>query len=55
MTAPEGAFRIPFGPVVPVLAIGLAFGFAAGASMENLVSAAVAVAVGFVVYALRRR
>lgn len=55
LTAPEGAFRIPFGPVVPILAIGLAFAFASGAGRDNLVSAAVAVAAGFVVYGLRRR
>ena len=55
MTAPAGAFRIPFGPVVPILAIGLAFAFASGAGRDNLVSAAVAVAAGFVVFALRRK
>lgn len=55
LTAPEGAFRIPFGSVVPVLAIGLAFAFASGAGRDNLISAAVAVSVGFVVYGLRRK
>lgn len=55
LKAPEGAFRIPFGAVVPILAIGLAFAFASGAGRDNLISAAVAVAVGFVVYGLRRR
>lgn len=54
LTAPEGAFRIPFGAVVPILAIALAFAFAAGAGRDNLISAAVAVAAGFVVYGLRR-
>lgn len=55
LETPEGAFRIPLGPVVPILAIGLAFAFASGAGRDNLVSAAVAVAAGFVVYGLRRK
>ena len=55
LKAPEGAFRIPFGPVVPAAAILLAFAFASGASRENLVSAAAALAAGFVVYRLRRK
>jgi amino acid transporter len=54
LEAPPGAFRLPGGPLIPLVACTLAVVFAASATRENLISAAVAIAVGFVVYALRR-
>ncbi len=47
--------RLPGGPVIPILAGLLTLGLAASATRANLIAAAVALAVGLVVYALRRR
>ena len=51
---PEG-FRVPGGPVIPVLALVLCLAFLASAERANLVAGAIALAVGVVIYALRRR
>lgn len=54
-TAPEGAFRLPFGPTIPVAAIVLSLVFAASATPRHLMQAGVAILVGAIVYGLRRR
>lgn len=51
---PKG-FRLPGGPLVPVLALLLCVAFLASAETANLVAGAIALAVGVVIYALRRR
>jgi len=48
-------FRLPGGRVIPTLAILLTLGLAASATWKNLLAAAVALAVGAVIYALRRQ
>ncbi|MEM8930022.1 MAG: amino acid permease [Acidobacteriota bacterium] len=53
-TAPEGAFRLPGGVVIPLAAVAVGLGLAASASRANLIAAAVAIVVGLGVYALRR-
>lgn len=55
LEAEPGSFRLPGGPLIPLVACALAVVFAASATRDNLVSAAVAIAAGFVVYALRRQ
>jgi len=49
-----GAFRLPGGPLVPVAAALLCVVFAASATGRDLVAGAVALAVGLVVWRLRR-
>src|SRR4051794_15662663 len=51
----EAAVRLPGGPVIPIAAALLCLVFAASAKKENLIAGAVALAVGGVIYALRRR
>jgi basic amino acid/polyamine antiporter, APA family len=53
--APEGAFRLPFGPAIPAAAALVALSLAAAAGKKNLIAAGIALAVGFGIYALRRR
>ncbi len=48
-------FRLPGGPLIPVAAILLTVGLAASATLGNLIVAAIALAVGFLLYLLRRR
>ncbi len=50
-----GTVRLPGGPLIPILAGLLTLGLAASATKENLIAAALALAVGLVVYGLRRR
>jgi amino acid transporter len=50
----EGAFRLPGGPVIPVLALLLCLAFLASARTENLLAGLVALVVGVVIYAFRR-
>lgn len=50
-----GAFRLPGGPLVPVAAALLCVVFAASATSQDLIAGAVALAVGLVVWKLRRR
>ncbi len=52
--SPEGHFRMPGGPAIPIAASLLALMFAASAQAENLIAAAVALAVGAVLYRFRR-
>ncbi len=48
-------FRLPGGPLIPLAAILLTIGLAASATLRNLLAAAIALAVGFLLYSLRRR
>ncbi len=50
-----GALELPGGLVVPVLALVLSLAFLASADCRNLVAGALALAVGAVIYKLRRR
>lgn len=49
-----GAFRLPGGPLVPVAAALICVVFAASATRRDLIAAAVALAVGLVIWKLRR-
>lgn len=49
------ALQLPGGPLIPILATLLSLGLLASASWKNLVAAAIALAVGAVVYLLRRK
>jgi len=49
-----GAFRLPGGALVPVAASLVTLGLAASARTSNLISAAIALVIGAVIYALRR-
>ncbi len=51
----QGAVRLPGGPLIPIAAALLCVVFAASAKKENLIAGAIALAVGGVIYALRRR
>ena len=50
-----GVVRIPGGPLIPVAAVLLCLVLAASAKAENLIAGAVAIAVGLVIWAFRRR
>ncbi len=54
MPANPGAFRLPFGPTIPILACALCVAFAASAEAKNLIAGAIAALVGGAIYALRR-
>jgi amino acid transporter len=49
-----GVIRIPGGPLIPLAAIGITLGLAASATPRNLIAAAIALAVGLVLYVTRR-
>ncbi len=51
----ESAFRLPGGPLIPILALLLCLAFLASAELANLLAGLVALAIGLVIYALRRR
>jgi amino acid transporter len=51
----QGAVRLPGGSLIPIAAALLCLVFAASAKKENLIAGAIALAVGGVIYALRRR
>lgn len=51
----EGAIRLPGGPAIPVIAVAVSLAFLASATWRNLVAGACALAVGALIYALRRR
>jgi len=51
----DGALRLPGGALIPVAAIVLSLALLASAQIANLIAAAIALAIGAVVYALRRR
>jgi basic amino acid/polyamine antiporter, APA family len=53
--SPPGAFRLPFGPLIPVLAFAVSLAFLASATWKNLIAGAIALTVGAGIYALRRR
>ena len=55
MPANPNAFRLPWGPAIPILACLLCIAFAASATSKNLIAGAIAVAVGGVLYLLRRK
>ncbi len=52
---PPGAFRLPGGWIIPIIAVGLCAVFAASATRYNLIAGAIALTVGGLIYALRRR
>ena len=52
---PSATFIAPFGPIVPVVAIAMSLGVAAGATHEQLVGGLAALAVGGVMYVIRGR
>ncbi len=49
-----GALRLPGGWLIPVAACAVTLALAASATLTNLIAAAVALAVGYVIYRLRR-
>ncbi|WP_223621791.1 MULTISPECIES: APC family permease [Lysobacter] len=51
----EGALQLPGGPIIPIAAIVLSLGLLASASTANLIAAAIALAVGAVIYKFRRK
>lgn len=53
--ADRGGFRIPGGYLVPAAACALGVGLAASAETNNLIAGAIALAVGWVIFALRRK
>ena len=52
--SPEGRFRLPGGPLIPLAAGLLAVVFAASAQLKSLVAGAIALTVGAAIYRLRR-
>ncbi len=50
----EGTLRLPGGPIIPIAACLLTIGLAASAGRSNLLAGAIALAVGLVLYLLRR-
>ena len=48
-----GAFRLPGGPVIPIVAVALCLVFAASATRDNLIAGAVALGVGAIIYGLQ--
>jgi APA family basic amino acid/polyamine antiporter len=49
------AFRVPFGPVIPLLAIAIALAIVVGASREQIVAGTIALAVGALLYVIAIR
>jgi amino acid transporter len=52
---PHAGFRLPGGPTIPVLACAVTIGLASSATARNLIAAAIALAAGLVLFALRRQ
>jgi len=50
---PSATFVAPFGPIVPMVAIAMSVGVAAGATREQLIGGLAALAVGAVLYVIR--
>ena len=48
-------FTVPLGPVIPILASVVAFAILAGATQQQLIAGAAALAAGAVLYAIARR
>jgi amino acid transporter len=53
--APAGGFRLPGGPVIPAAAILVSLYLVSSATARNLIAAGIALAVGALLYLLRRR
>jgi amino acid transporter len=51
----DGTFQLPGGPAIPILAGLVTLALGASASPRNLIAAAVALAVGLVIYVMRRK
>jgi amino acid transporter len=49
-TVNPATFRVPFGPVIPLAAIVIALAILAGASMQQVIAGAVALAAGAILY-----
>ena len=49
-----GAIRLPGGPTIPILALGLSLALLTSASWKNLLAGAVALAAGAIIYRFRR-
>ncbi len=49
-----GAIRLPGGPTIPILALGLSLALLSSASLQNLLAGAIALAAGAVIYRFRR-
>ncbi len=54
MPASERTIRLPGGPVIPILALAICMLFLSAAEKKNWIAAAIALAVGGVIYAIRR-
>jgi amino acid transporter len=52
-SVPSATFVAPFGPIVPVVAIAMSLGVAAGATREQLIGGLAALAVGAVMFLIR--
>jgi amino acid transporter len=50
----KGAFRLPGGPTIPILALLLCLAFLASAKSENLIAGLIGLAIGVVIYVTRR-
>ena len=55
LTERQGALELPGGVAIPLLALALSLAFLASANWRNLAAGTIALAVGGVIYALRRR
>jgi len=53
-TAKPAEFTAPFGPAMPLVAIGVCIGLAAGATREQLLGGAAALVVGAALYLTQR-
>lgn len=51
----QGAVRLPGGPVIPIAAALLCLVFASSAEPKHLIAGAIAIVVGLLIYALRRK
>ena len=51
----QGAVRLPGGPVIPIAAALLCLVFASSAETKHLIAGAIAIVVGLLIYALRRK
>ena len=55
LPATHRSFRLPGGPLIPILALGMCFYFLAQATPKQLLSGAVALAAGAVIYLSGRK
>jgi APA family basic amino acid/polyamine antiporter len=54
MPATDRAIRLPFGPVIPFLALAICLMFISSATSKNLIAGAIALAVGAAIFLARR-